>query len=105
MIAFELSGHYELMICNEADDYDLEDDFQGFFENEEFDVAAEEIIAWAKEHNYKIVFHVEHKCFRDERFVRLLVRLPSQDAAFHFRMRFGYAVARPIADIREMGRG
>lgn len=104
VITFELSGHYELMVLDEPEDYDLEDDLHGFFENEEFDDLTEEIIAWAGEHNYKVVFEVEHKCFRDERFVRLLARIPADDAAFHFRMRFGYAVARPIADVREMGR-
>lgn len=104
MIAFELSGHYELRVCDEPDDYDLEDDLHGFFENEEFDEIAEEIIAWAIENDYKVVFDVEHKCFRDERFVRLLARLPTQDAGFHFRMRFGIAVARPISEVKELGR-
>lgn len=104
MIVFELVGQYELMTMNEPEDYDLEDDLEGFFENEEVDELGEEIIAWAIENDYKVVFDVEHKCFRDERFVRLLARLPTQDAGFHFRMRFGIAVARPISEVKELGR-
>ncbi len=106
MIAFEITGSYELMIHDNADDYDLQDDLEWYFEDPEVEEVVEDIIAWASDSGCKVIFDAEHKCFEpaQERFVRLLARLQTPDAAFHFRMRFGYGVARPISDVQEMGR-